>query len=93
MACLRKYANVADKVIGQCIISSVDPVSISKLKKTASRTSSTASVSVSITAVCALSCRAADGHKSSDIYSVSLETFIFVLFYFKVIFIVPLMGR
>lgn len=82
MECLRKYANVADKVIGECIISSVNPVSISKLKKTASRTFSTASVSVSITAICALCCRAADGHKSNDIYSVSLENIYICSFLF-----------
>lgn len=31
MACLRKYANAANGVIGECIISPVNPVSISKL--------------------------------------------------------------
>lgn len=86
MACLRKYANVADKVIGECMISSVNPVSISKLKKTASRTFSTASVSVSITVHYSVSTmlqsRAADGHKSNDIYSVSLENIYICSFLF-----------
>lgn len=94
MACLRKYANVADKVIGECIISSVNPVSISKLKKTTSRTFSTASVSVSITAICALCSRAEQQMATKVMIFIlyHLKTFIFVLFYFKVIFIVPLMG-
>lgn len=78
----------------KCRISSVNPVSISKLKKTASRTSSTASVSVSITAICALCCRAEQQMATKVIIFIlyHLKTFIFVLFYFKVIFIVPLMG-